>query len=122
MDRETGKAKGVIRLYRVESVSPQALPAWLCSQFEAGAGDSRHGRWFTDRPDTLEWYRADAGMPTRTLTVDILKAEAEAYRVCNLPAHMQIGSRDTQSEYILPLEVAQWTCGKCDAPTGGWNV
>ena len=108
MDRETGKAKGVIRLYRVESTLPQTLPAWLHSQLKAGAGDSRHGRWFTDDPHSLAWYRADAGMPTRTISVDVATAEAEAYRVCNLPAHMQIGSRDTETEYILPPEVAQW--------------
>jgi hypothetical protein len=98
--------EGTVTLYRGEAApgTGAGIPAWVKAdpryqqvQHEAS------GRWFTDNPDTAQWYANEAGNG-QVRQVEVSRADAERYRAEHDPTAARY-SRDT-GEYFLPREIA----------------
>lgn len=90
----------------------RATSDWIRESQIATGHAGAEGRWFVADSTMLDWYREDAGGPTRTLFVDVPTAHLETYRVSNCTE--QIGhrpvktySRDPKNEFFLPRELAE---------------
>lgn len=82
--------------------------SWLHQGLRAQGGWDAIGRWFTNDPATLAFYARDIsiGGAFRVVSVEVDAASAEAWRVRNNP-EARAYSRDWESEYFLPREVAE---------------
>lgn len=110
-----GPAPGHVRLWRVEASVSREPADWMKTQPEYQQAQAARGRWFTDDPSTLEFYKNDIGPNYRITYVDLPKAEAERYRVANMEkiaGGKAVGenpaaySRDPNTEFFLPREIA----------------
>lgn len=68
------------------------------------------GCWFTDTPQTLDWYARDMmvhpPIPFRVVAIHVPSDEAELYRVRHVPAARRF-SRDWDTEFFVPKRWAQ---------------
>ena len=98
---------GYKRLYRVASQTPQSSPGVDINP------DIPHlrGRWFTDSPDTTQWY-LEARPNARMAYIDLPKEVADGFNVYvnpetrGLAQSKQFGGREFLTditEYVLPL-------------------
>lgn len=108
-------APGMVRLYRGESVGTERgpQPEWLRSQPAFQQMVEASGRWWTDRKELAEWYKAHAehnGLEGHVVYQDVPEVIAHQAQLVNQPAEIQRYTRslegDTtlQREYFLPAE------------------
>lgn len=107
-------AAGMVRLYRAESAAGETpVPDWVReSEFYKNAAEAR-GRWFTQEPDSLEWYQNENR--GKIHFVDVPKADLEKYRVSNIKE--KTGGKETrenprafsarpEQEFYVPSDIA----------------
>lgn len=110
MERLPAVPRGYVRLYRVQVSPGQPVPAapWIADQMPAEQ-KAAFGRWFTDDPALLDWYRRDAPGARQTVYVDLPASTAERFRVRNLseadPA--RAFSRDPAKEFFISPELGR---------------
>lgn len=98
-------------LYRAEGKPRTDVPDWVKQgQTDSGHADAA-GRWFTNDPAALEWYKKDAGPDHIVHSIEVPTADLEKYRVANsgeLIAGKPVKSfsREPENEFFLPKELA----------------
>ena len=107
-----------VTLYRAQPLpsTPAAAPSWSDTHPQVAHMKTAAGRWFTDDRAEAEWYIRNEYFDNGLLvTVTLPKAQAEFYRVSNLPVkaggkdapdNPRAYSRRPEKEFFLPTEVA----------------
>ncbi len=100
-------------LYRVQGEKgASATPEWLADAYSQSDNAKAAGRWFMpDDAAQIAWYMKDAGEGARLTSVRVPTSDLEKYRVINIDRtedglDPQRYSRDAQSEFFLPKEIA----------------
>lgn len=122
--KESAPAKGMVRLYRAESEGAKLkpVPDWLKQDLADSGHIDAKGRWFTDAPETLDYYIKEAlddGGNARIKYVDVPKETADQWRVSNLdpshPARKFASPGARANEMFLPRDLAD----AAKSPMGG---
>lgn len=101
-----------VTLYRVEKVpgsTPRTpIPDWLKDSPEYQAAQEASGRWFTNNPESLQWYRnflEANGEKSQVREIRLSAKEAALYHVSNFPEALKF-SRRPEEEFLLPRDIA----------------
>ena len=111
---------GMTRLYRMESTPEQVasgrnIADWIKQSPVYQNAEKAGGRWFTDDLDEINWYRQHEYPEGRMVYVDVPTAEAEKYRVSNIPLkpgdkdvadNPRAYSRRPDKEFFIPSALA----------------
>jgi hypothetical protein len=95
-----------VRLYRIQTARPVALPPWVVAEHHADGTALARGRWFTRDPAALAFYAQEWDHP-ELVTLDLSPVEAMACRLDQLPAvladgtHPRSFSRDAETEHFV---------------------